>query len=40
MKDFIAIADFSSHELQEMLNLALSLKKEWKSGGNKFLLKD
>jgi len=40
MKDFIAIADFSSHELQEILNLALSLKKEWKSGGNKPLLKD
>jgi ornithine carbamoyltransferase len=39
MKDFIAVSDFSSTELQEMLDLAVRLKKEWKEGGNPPLLK-
>ena len=38
-KDFIAIADFSPQEIQSMLDLALELKKELKSGGNRPLLK-
>lgn len=33
-KDFIAIADYSPEELQSMLNLAIKLKKELKTGGN------
>lgn len=37
-KDFIAISDFSSSELQEMLTLAIDLKKEWKTKGNKPIL--
>ncbi|HMD90644.1 MAG TPA: ornithine carbamoyltransferase [Anaerolineaceae bacterium] len=37
--DFIAISDFSSQEIQEMLNLAVSLKKEWLAGGNQPVLK-
>ncbi len=39
-KDFIALADFSSEELQDMLSLAIRLKKEWKSGGNSPILKN
>jgi ornithine carbamoyltransferase len=39
MKDFIAITDFSSQELQEMLDLAVRLKAEWYSGGNSPVLK-
>jgi ornithine carbamoyltransferase len=39
MKDFLAVADFSSTELQEMLNLAVQLKDEWYKGGNPPLLK-
>ena len=39
-KDFIAISDYSPEELQDILNLAVSLKKEWKSGGNAPILKD
>lgn len=37
--DFIAIADFTAQELQSMLDLAVSLKKELKAGGNQPLLK-
>jgi ornithine carbamoyltransferase len=40
MKDFIAIADYPPQQLQEILDLAISLKTEWKAGGNKPLLKD
>ncbi|MDR3577367.1 MAG: ornithine carbamoyltransferase [Anaerolineaceae bacterium] len=36
--DFIAISDFSSAEIQEMLDLAVRLKKEWMAGGNSPLL--
>ncbi len=39
MKDFIAVSDYSSQELQEMLDLAERLKKEYKAGGNPPLLK-
>jgi ornithine carbamoyltransferase len=35
MKDFLTIADFSSDKLQELLDLAVELKTEWKNGGNK-----
>ena len=38
-KDFIAISDFSSEELQKMLDLAIKLKKEYFAGGNSPLLK-
>lgn len=37
--DFIAVADFSPAELQGMLDLAVSLKKELQAGGNQPLLK-
>ncbi|OJX41355.1 MAG: ornithine carbamoyltransferase [Chloroflexi bacterium 44-23] len=39
-KDFIALADYSSEELQDMLSLAIHLKKEWKSSGNAPILKN
>ena len=38
-KDFIAITDYSSAEIQEMLDLAVKLKKEYASGGNQPILK-
>ena len=38
-KDFLAITDYSSEELQEMLDLAIALKKEHFAGGNKPLFK-
>ena len=39
MKDFIAIADYSPEALQEMLDLAIKLKKEYLASGNSPLLK-
>ena len=39
-KDFIAIPDYSPEELQGILDLAVSLKKEWMSGGNPPVLKN
>ena len=39
MKDFITIADYASAELQGLLDLAVSLKRERQSGGNQPLLK-
>ena len=39
MKDFLSVSDYSPAELQEMLDLAVDLKKELKSGGNRPLLK-
>jgi len=39
-KDFIAIADYTPAEIQGILDLAISLKKEWKSGGNKPILEN
>lgn len=34
MKDFLTIGDYSPEELQDILDLAMSLKEEWKMGGN------
>ena len=39
IKDFISIQDFTPDELQSMLDLAVQLKKERNSGGNKPVLK-
>jgi len=39
MKHFIAISDYSPQELQEILDLAVYLKKEHKAGGNRPVLK-
>lgn len=39
MKDFIAISDFSSDEIQDFLDLAVKLKKEYFKKGNKPLFK-
>ncbi len=39
-KDFLAVADYSSQELQDLLDLAVELKKEWKAGGNQPVLKN
>lgn len=38
-KDFLAVSDYTPLELQELLDLAVFLKKELKSGGNKPVLK-
>jgi ornithine carbamoyltransferase len=38
-KDFIAISDFSPEEIQAMLDLAIDLKQELKTGGNRPILK-
>jgi len=35
MKDFIAIADYSSDEIKDLLDVAVKLKKEYFAGGNK-----
>jgi ornithine carbamoyltransferase len=34
MKDFLSIADYSASEIQDLLDLAMRLKKEHQSGGN------
>lgn len=39
MKDFLAIADYSPEEIQDLLDLAVRLKKEHEKGGNPPLLK-
>jgi len=39
MKDFLAIADYSANEIQDLLDLAVRLKKEHQSGGNPPLFK-
>ncbi|MCK6584869.1 MAG: ornithine carbamoyltransferase [Anaerolineales bacterium] len=39
MKDFIAVSDFSSDEIQDFLDLAVKLKKEYFKKGNKPLFK-
>jgi len=39
MKDFLAISDYSPTQIQELLDLAVNLKREWKNGGNRPLLK-
>ena len=40
MKHFLALADLTSEQLAGLLNLALHLKAEWKSGGNPPLLQN
>jgi len=40
MKHFLAITDHSPEELYALLDLAVKLKNEWKSGGNPPLLKN
>lgn len=37
-KDFIAVSDYTPNELQDLLDLAVFLKKELQSGGNKPVL--
>jgi ornithine carbamoyltransferase len=39
MKDFLAISDYSSDEIQDMLDLAVKLKKEYFKKGNKPIFK-
>lgn len=39
-KDFIAISDYSAQEIQYLLDLALFLKKELRSGGNRPMFKN
>ena len=39
MKDFIAISDYTSQEIQSMLDLAVALKQEYQVGGNPPLLR-
>lgn len=39
MKHFLAVSDYSSQELQDLLDLAIRLKKEYFGGGNPSLLK-
>lgn len=38
MRHFLTLADLSTAELQDILNLAVQLKTEWKAGGNAPLL--
>jgi ornithine carbamoyltransferase len=38
MQHFLAVADFSPHELEDLLDLAIRLKKERAKGGNKPIL--
>jgi ornithine carbamoyltransferase len=40
MRHFLALTDYTSDELLEILNLAIQLKNEWRKGGNKPLLQD
>ncbi|MBC8264975.1 MAG: ornithine carbamoyltransferase, partial [Anaerolineales bacterium] len=39
MKHLLSIADLSADEVWQILNLARELKKEWRKGGNKPILK-
>ncbi len=38
MRHFLDLADWASDDIQQLLDLALSLKHEWKNGGNKPIL--
>lgn len=40
MEDFLAISDFSSQEIQDLIDLSVRLKEEWRAGGNPPLLKN
>jgi len=37
-KDFLDIVDYSQDELQELLDLAVKLKREYQEGGNEPVL--
>jgi ornithine carbamoyltransferase len=39
MKHFLDVLDYSSEDLQAMLDLAIKIKKQWKAGGNPPLLR-
>lgn len=39
MRHFIDLADWSSDDLRQLLDLAVELKQEWRAGGNKPVLK-
>jgi len=39
-KDFINIADYPAESLKELLDLAITLKEEWKNGGNEPIFKN
>ena len=39
MKDFLAISDYSPEEIQELLDLAIKLKKQYFETGNKPIFK-
>jgi len=39
MKHFLDVLDYSSDDLQEMIDLAVKLKSQWKNGGNPPLLR-
>lgn len=38
MRHFLEIKDYSSPELESLLHLAMQLKQEWRSGGNRAVL--
>ena len=38
--NFVEITDWTSKDLLEMLDLAVFLKREWRSGGNRPVLKN
>ncbi len=40
MRHFLALTDYSSDELTDILHLAIQLKEEWRQGGNETILKD
>ena len=40
MKDYLAVADYSSVDLQSILDTAIELKTEWKKNGNQPIFKD
>lgn len=40
MTHFLSLADFTSKELRQILDLAINLKDEWKAGGNEPLLRN
>jgi ornithine carbamoyltransferase len=40
MKHFLTLADWSTSELHDLLQLAVRLKEEWMAGGNQPILKD
>jgi ornithine carbamoyltransferase len=40
MQHFLSLADYTSNELSDLLNLAIRMKDEWRHGGNPPILKD